>query len=126
LVLQDHAGISPPGDSKVWRFRHSWPRDTKRFASVKFHQGFEDAHGYRKARAVAVSNPTEAFPRSVCDWALFWSRKGSSLRKERRNKGVDEKNSGHWMTILIVNIADCEGDIYEAYCPESLPAKRQT
>jgi hypothetical protein len=61
---------------------------------------------------------------------LFWSRKGPSLRKKRRNKGVDEKKSGHWLDsyqdTLIVNIADCKRDIYEACCPESLPEKRQS
>ena len=76
-------------------------------------------------------HPTVAFtPERVCLGvvkAAYWSREEPSLRKERRNKGVDEKESSHWIDsyqdscalqgqlpgTIIVNMADREGDIYE-------------
>lgn len=61
--------------------------------------------------------------------ASYWSRDEPCPRKERRHKGVDEKESGHWIdsyqasctlqgqlpSTLCVNLADREGDIYEWY-----------
>jgi len=75
-------------------------------------------------------HPTVAFtPRRICLGvvvAAYWSRDESSPRAERRRKGVDEKESGHWIDsyqdrcalqarlpdALLVNLADREGDIY--------------
>jgi hypothetical protein len=76
-------------------------------------------------------HPTVAFtPERVCLGvvkAAYWSRDKPCPRKERRDKGVDEKESGRWIEsyqdscalqgqlpdTLIVNLADREGDIYE-------------
>ena len=76
-------------------------------------------------------HPTVAFtPQRICLGvvaAAYWSRDEPSPRAERRRKGVDEKESGHWIDryqdrcalqallpdTLLVNLADREGDIYE-------------
>lgn len=76
-------------------------------------------------------HPTVAFtPERVCLGVLkadYWSRSEPSPRQDRRHKGVDEKESRHWLDsdqdscvvqgllpgTLLVNIADREGDIYE-------------
>ena len=76
-------------------------------------------------------HPTLAFtPQKICLGvvkAAYWTRDKPSPRKERHNKGIDEKESRHWIEsyqtscelqalipeTLIVNLADREGDIYE-------------
>lgn len=76
-------------------------------------------------------HPTVAFtPSRICLGvvkAAYWKRDKPSPRRERRYKGVDEKESGHWIDsyqdscalqaqmpdTLLVNLADREGDIYE-------------
>lgn len=76
-------------------------------------------------------HPTVAFtPSRICLGvvkAAYWARDEASPRQERRRKGVDEKESGHWLESyqdscalqgqmpdsLLVNLADREGDIYE-------------
>lgn len=76
-------------------------------------------------------HPTVAFtPDRIClgiVHAIWWERSEPSPRKERRTKGVDEKESARWVesyqascalqgqlpTTLLVNIADAEGDMYE-------------
>lgn len=76
-------------------------------------------------------HPTVAFtPQRICLGvvaARWWERDEPSPRKERRTKGVDEKESGRWIEsyesscalqgqlpdTLIVNLADAEGDVYE-------------
>lgn len=78
-------------------------------------------------------HPTIAFtPDRICLGvvkAAYWSRDCPSPREERRSKGVDEKESRHWIESYqdscalqgqlphtqIVNVADREGDIYEWY-----------
>jgi hypothetical protein len=78
-------------------------------------------------------HPTVAFtPERICLGtvaARWWERDQPSPRKERRNKGIDEKESGRWIEsyevscavqgqlpdTLVVNLADAEGDIYEWY-----------
>lgn len=88
-------------------------------------------------------HPTVAFtPERLCLGvvkAAYWPRDTQSPRKERRHKGVDEKESGRWLEsyqescalqgqlpdTLVVNLADREGDIYEwfveyaDYAPET-------
>ena len=88
-------------------------------------------------------HPTVAFtPERLCLGvvkATYWSRDTQCPRKERRSKGVDEKESGRWIesyqescalqgqlpNTMIVNLADREGDIYEwfaeyaDYAPET-------
>ena len=76
-------------------------------------------------------HPRVAFtPDRIClgvVMAAYWSREKPSDRKDRRNKGINEKESGHWIEsyqescalqgqlpdMLVVNLADREGDIYE-------------
>jgi len=76
-------------------------------------------------------HPTIAFtPTRICLGvvkAAYWARDESSPRSSRRTKGVDEKESRHWLEsyqdscaiqaqmpeTLLVNLADREGDIYE-------------
>lgn len=76
-------------------------------------------------------HPTIAFtPSRICLGvvkAAYWARDAASPRHERRRKGVDEKESRHWLESyqdscalqaqmpdsLLVNLADREGDIYE-------------
>ena len=76
-------------------------------------------------------HPTIAFtPERICLGvvkASYWSRTESSPRKDRRYKGIDEKESFHWVdsyqdscalqgqlpATIVVNMADREGDIYE-------------
>lgn len=76
-------------------------------------------------------HPTVAFtPERICLGtvkAAYWSREQSSPRGERRRKGVDEKESRHWIEsyqascalqsqmpeTMLVNLADREGDLYE-------------
>lgn len=78
-------------------------------------------------------HPTLAFtPQRICLGVVkadYWSRDCPSPRRERRDKGVDEKESGHWIESYqdscalqgqlphtqVVNVADREGDIYEWY-----------
>ena len=89
-------------------------------------------------------HPTVAFtPERICLGvveARWWDRDRPSPRKERRNKGVDEKESGRWIesyeascalqgqlpNTLIVNLADAEGDLFEWYADyeEFAPAVR--
>ena len=89
-------------------------------------------------------HPTVAFtPQRICLGvvaAAYWARDEPSPRAERRHKGVDEKESGHWIDsyqdscalqarlpdTLLVNLADREGDIYEwfAECADHAPAAR--
>ena len=84
----------------------------------------------RKKRSRRL-HPTIAFtPERICLGivdARWWDRDEPSPRKERRGKGVDEKESGRWIEsyeascalqgrlpeTLIVNLADAEGDLYE-------------
>lgn len=76
-------------------------------------------------------HPTVAFtPERICLGvveAAHWSRDEPSPRSKRRQKGVDEKESRHWIesyqtscalqgqlpNTLLVNVADREGDVYE-------------
>jgi len=76
-------------------------------------------------------HPTVAFtPSRICLGvvkAAYWTREPPSPRAQRRYKGVDEKESRHWLesyqdscalqgqlpNTLLVNLADREGDIYE-------------
>lgn len=76
-------------------------------------------------------HPTVAFtPERICLGvveAAYWSRDEPSPRSTRRFKGVDEKESRHWIesyqascalqgqlpNTLLVNVADREGDVYE-------------
>jgi hypothetical protein len=76
-------------------------------------------------------HPTIAFtPERICLGvveARWWSRDTPSPRKERRDKGIDEKESRRWIDsyqsscavqgqlpqTLVVNLADAEGDLYE-------------
>lgn len=76
-------------------------------------------------------HPTLAFPpERVClgvVQAQWWERTEPSPRSERRNQGVDEKESRRWVesyqgscalqgqlpNTLGVNLADAEGDLYE-------------
>ncbi|OAI20639.1 transposase [Methylomonas koyamae] len=76
-------------------------------------------------------HPTIAFtPSRICLGvvkAAYWVRDTESPRHARRHKGVDEKESRHWLESyqdscalqaqmpdsLLVNLADREGDIYE-------------
>lgn len=76
-------------------------------------------------------HPTVAFtPTRICLGvvnAAYWTRDKPSPRGERRYKGVDEKESRHWLDsyeascalqgqmpeTLLVNLADREGDVYE-------------
>jgi hypothetical protein len=76
-------------------------------------------------------HPTVAFtPERICLGvveAAHWSRDEPSPRSKRRQKGVDEKASRHWIesyqtscalqgqlpNTLLVNVADREGDVYE-------------
>jgi len=76
-------------------------------------------------------HPTVAFtPSRICLGvvkASYWTREAPSPRQQRRSKGVDEKESYHWIEsyqdscalqaqlpeTLLVNLADREGDIYE-------------
>src|SRR5207253_3555452 len=76
-------------------------------------------------------HPTVAFtPERICLGvvdARWWSRDTPSPRKERRDKGIDEKESQRWIDsyqsscavqgqlpqTLVVNLADAEGDLYE-------------
>ncbi|MCQ8117812.1 IS4 family transposase, partial [Methylomonas sp. WSC-7] len=76
-------------------------------------------------------HPTVAFtPSRICLGivkAAYWARDTASPRQARRCKGVDEKESRHWLESyqdscalqtqmpdsLLVNIADREGDLYE-------------
>jgi hypothetical protein len=76
-------------------------------------------------------HPTVAFtPERICLGtvkAAYWSREQPSPRRERRRKGVDEKESRHWIEsyqescalqsqmpeTMLVNLADREGDLYE-------------
>jgi hypothetical protein len=78
-------------------------------------------------------HPTIAFtPDRICLGvvkAAYWSQDCPSPRQERRAKGVDEKESRHWIESYqdscawqgqlpqtqLVNLADREGDIYEWY-----------
>ena len=78
-------------------------------------------------------HPTVAFtPQRICLGvvkAAYWSRGQPSPRGERRHKGVDEKESRHWIDsyqdscalqalmpdTLLVNLADREGDVYERF-----------
>ncbi len=78
-------------------------------------------------------HPTVAFtPDRICLGvvkAAYWSRDYPSPRQERRSKGVDEKESRHWIESYqdscalqgqlphthVVNLADREGDLYEWY-----------
>jgi hypothetical protein len=78
-------------------------------------------------------HPTIAFtPNQICLGvvkATYWARDTKSPREERRKKGIDEKESGHWIDSYqdscalqgllphtrIVNVADREGDLYEWY-----------
>ena len=78
-------------------------------------------------------HPTVAFtPQRICLGLVaadYWVRETPSPRGERRNKGVDEKESRHWIEsyqascevqgklpdTLVVNLADAEGDIYELF-----------
>lgn len=78
-------------------------------------------------------HPTIAFtPEKICLGVIkadYWQRQKKSPRKERRDKGVDEKESGIWIESyqescalqgqspdsLLVNISDREGDIYEMF-----------
>jgi Transposase DNA-binding/Transposase Tn5 dimerisation domain/Transposase DDE domain len=69
----------------------------------------------------------------------IWQRLETSPRKERRLKGIDEKESRRWVAgyqlacevsslveeTLIVNLADAEGDIYEWFA-ETLEHSPQT
>lgn len=76
-------------------------------------------------------HPTVAFtPSRICLGvvkASYWPREIPSQRSERLHKGVDEKESRHWLEsyqdscalqaqmpdTLLINLADREGDIYE-------------
>lgn len=76
-------------------------------------------------------HPTIAFtPERICLGvvdAQWWSRDKPSPRHERRDKGIDEKESQRWIDsyqtscaiqgqipqTLVVNLADAEGDLYE-------------
>lgn len=76
-------------------------------------------------------HPTVAFtPERVCLGVVaaeWWQRDEPSPRKERRGKGVDEKESRRWIDSYqsscalqgqlpqsqVVNLADAEGDLYE-------------
>ena len=76
-------------------------------------------------------HPTVAFtPERICLGvikATYWSRDPLCPHTEKRDKGIDEKESGRWLesyqescalqgqlpNTLIVNLADREGDIYE-------------
>jgi hypothetical protein len=76
-------------------------------------------------------HPTVAFtPDRIClgvVQAAWWERGEPSPRRERRYKGVDEKESYRWLasyqescalqgqlpTTRLVNLADAEGDLYE-------------
>lgn len=89
-------------------------------------------------------HPTVAFtPSRICLGvvkAAYWARDNASPRQERRRKGVDEKESRHWLESyqdscalqaqmpdsLLVNLADREGDIYEWFAEyqEYAPAVR--
>ena len=89
-------------------------------------------------------HPTVAFtPQRICLGivkARWWNRDEPSPRKGRRDKGVDEKESGRWIEsyeescalqgqlpdTLIVNLADAEGDVYEWFADseEFYPATR--
>jgi len=78
-------------------------------------------------------HPTIAFtPEKICLGVIkadYWQRHQKSPRNERRNKGIDEKESGVWIQSyqescalqgqlpgsLLVNISDREGDIYEMF-----------
>ena len=78
-------------------------------------------------------HPTIAFtPDKICLGIIkadYWQRLEKSPRNERRNKGVDEKESKVWIESyqescalqgqfpdsLLVNISDREGDIYELF-----------
>jgi len=78
-------------------------------------------------------HPTVAFtPEKICLGivnATYWQRDKKSPRKERGEKGIDEKESGVWLESfqascalqsqlpdsLLVNISDREGDIYEIF-----------
>lgn len=78
-------------------------------------------------------HPTIAFtPNKICLGvvnAKYWERLEKSPRKERRNKGIDEKESSVWVEsyqascalqgnvpdTLLVNISDREGDMYEMF-----------
>ena len=76
-------------------------------------------------------HPTIAFtPSKICLGvvkATYWARDTPSPRRERKHKGIDEKESCRWIEsyqdscalqaqmpdTLVVNLADREGDIYE-------------
>lgn len=78
-------------------------------------------------------HPTIAFtPEKICLGVVkadYWQRQKKSPRNERRNKGIDEKESGIWIESyqescalqgllpdsLLVNISDREGDMYELF-----------